>query len=300
MATTHTYSGLTDAVEARQNELIVKGSLGAPSLRTFDIYTNVKGKTVIPSLDTTVEFQDGAVCSFNANGSDVWGEVTLDPVILKVDKSWCFRAMSEKVEAWNNKLAIGMETAPYEEEFINNQLGAINEALDEAIWQGVSGITTGITEMLAGSGALSASTSSADTVSAVVDKVYALIPAKAYKAGKNGKVRMYMGYTEFGQYIQSLNSTCCAKVGLIDGAVDELAYPYDSRVILTPVVGLEGADYIVAAPEGGLAYGTDVEGSENIFRFKQDERQDDFFLKVAFKEAVAIKMPFYTVYAHLA
>lgn len=295
MATTHTYSGLTDAVELRRDELIVKGSLGAPSLKTFDIYTNIKGKTLIPALDTTVEFQDGAVCTFNPNSSDEWAEVELDPKILKVDKSWCFRAMADKMEAWNNKVAIGLETAPYEEEFINNQLGAINEALDVAIWQGVSGVTTGITQML--SGAVSAATG--DTIVATVGNIYALIPAKAYKAGKNGKVRMYMGYTEFGQFIQALNEQCCGKIGLIDGAVEELAYPYDSRVILTPVPGLEDADYIVAAPEGSLAYGTDVEGSENIFRFKQDEKDDSFFLKVAFREGVAVKIPDFTVYAQL-
>lgn len=294
MATTHNYSGLTDAVEIRRDELIVKGSLGAPSLKTFDIYTNIKGKTLIPSLDTTVEFQDGSVCTFNPNGSDEWGEVELDPKILKIDKSWCFRAMADKMEAWNNKVAIGLETAPYEEEFINNQLGAINEALDVAIWQGVSGVTTGITEML--SGAVSAATG--DTIVATIGNIYALIPAKAYKAGR-GKVRIYLGYTEFGQFIQALNEQCCGKVGLIDGAVEELAYPYDSRVILTPVPGLEDADYIVAAPEGSLAYGTDVEGSENIFRFKQDEKDDSFFLKVAFREGVAVKIPDFTVYAQL-
>lgn len=295
MATTHTYSGLTDAVEIRRDELIVKASLGLKELKTFDVYTNVKGKTLIPSLDTTVEFQDGAVCTFNPNGSDTWGEVELDPAILKIDKSWCFRAMSEKIEAWNNKLAIGLETAPYEEEFINSQLGAINDALSVAIWQGISGLTSGITQQL--SGAVSAATG--ETIVATVGNIYALIPAKAYKAGRNGKVRMYMGYTEFGQFIQAMNETCCGKVGVIDGAVEELVYPYDSRVILTPVSGLESANHIVAAPEGSLAYGTDVEGSENIFRFKQDEKTDEFYFKVAFKKANAVKMPAFTVYAQL-
>lgn len=298
MATTHTISGLTNAVEARRGELITKSSLGAESLKKgFDIYPNLVGKTVIPSLDTTVEFQDGAVCSFSPNGSDVWGEVALDPKILKVDKSWCFRAMYGKAEAWDAKVAIGLEEAPYEDEFINSQLGAIDEALDVAIWSGNTAAgMTGITQQL--SGAVSAATG--ETIIATVDNIYNAIPAKAFKAGRDGKVRMYMSHSTLQSYISALNAQCCGKVGLIDAAVDELAMPGDSRVILTPVVGLENLGYIVAAPNGSLAYGTgNPEDAQNIFRFKQDEKDDSFFLKVAFAAATAVKMPFYTVYAQI-
>lgn len=296
MATTHNYNDLTNAVEIRKDELIVKGSLGAESLKKgFDIYPNLKGRTIIPGLDTVVEFQDGAKCTFEPNGSDTWSEVALDPRILKVDKEWCFRTVNQKFEAWDVKVAIGLETAPYEDKFIDNQLGAINEALDKVIWQGneAAGVT-GITQQLEGI----TSVDGGGEIRTAVDNMVKAINVKAFKAGEDGKYRIYMGHTKFAQYVQALNAECCGKIGLIDlGSLEELAYPGDSRVILTPVIGLEDSAYIFGAPNGSLAYGTDVEGSENIFRFKQDEKNDTFFLKVAFTAATAVKMPFYSLYA---
>ena len=129
------------------------------------------------------------------------------------------------------------------------------------------------------------------TIDEKIDAIVAAIPAKAFKMGEGNLVRIYLSHSELASYIAALNGKCCGKIALIDGAVDELAYPGNSKVILTAVWGLEGLGYIVAVPAGSLAYGTNVEGSENIYRFKQDEKTDEFFLKVAFTAAVAPKLP---------
>ena len=91
-----------------------------------------------------------------------------------------------------------------------------------------------------------------------------------------------------------LNATCCANRPMIDANADSILYPGDSRVKIVPVSGLEGAEtkaLVVASVESNLVYGTDVEGSENAFKFWYDDKEDKFMLKVLFNAGVQVKFP---------
>ena len=48
---------------------------------------------------------------------------------------------------------------------------------------------------------------------------------------------------------------------------------------------------MLASPEDGLVYGTDIEGSENTYKFIFDEINDKFIFKVLFRAGTAIKHP---------
>ena len=62
------------------------------------------------------------------------------------------------------------------------------------------------------------------------------------------------------------------------------------------VAGLEVANsaetaYMVAATEDALVYGTDLEGSENVYRMWFDEKDEAFDFRVLFRAGTAIKHP---------
>ena len=107
-------------------------------------------------------------------------------------------------------------------------------------------------------------------------------------------VTMFVSHTTFRDYVTGLNATCCANRPMIDANADSILYPGDSRVKIVPVSGLEGAEtkaLVVASVESNLVYGTDVEGSENAFKFWYDDKEDKFMLKVLFNAGVQVKFP---------
>ena len=106
---------------------------------------------------------------------------------------------------------------------------------------------------------------------------------------------IFVSPSTFRSYVQGLNAVCCNNRPMIDAASESIAYPGDSRVTIIPVPGLEGeadTDAIaIATPAKNLVYGTDVEGSENTFKFWYDEKEDKFLFKVLFNAGTQIKFP---------
>lgn len=297
MATTTNWSGLTEYIDVHRDELIAKASASVKELDYFDLLLGVKHKETIPTLDTTIVFHDGSACGWNPDGSDIIGEVTIEVNPLEVEKEYCQRDFEKSFANYQLRWAAGRETLPFEEQIVNNQLNAINEALSVAIWSGNTAAgMSGLTEILeAQSGNTTNVDFSGKTIVEQVDAMVAGIPNDAFKYGYEGKVDIFMNYTQFRQYVAALNAQCCGKIGIVDANQDEMAYIGDSRVRLVPVDGLASYSIMVAAPARSLAYGTDVENSENIYDMWFDRKDAKFLFRVLFMAGVQVKLPGFTV-----
>ena len=274
---------------ATRDDLIVKAALGAKTLDYIAIYPNVKYKTQLNALDSTVVFADGNECGFNAQGTDTVSDRTLEVNPIKINKEWCPADLRKS--ALNNELLIaaGRETMPYEEKFVEANLNAIEKELDKAIWQGNGALIDGFIAQIEDASAvakvveLSAGASAKD----VIDGAYQNLTADAL--GHSPVI--FVSQTMFSQYVQALNAECCANRTPYDIASGEIAYPNDSRVRIIPVYGLEGEEVAVAGPADGFAYGTDVEGSEAVYDLWFDRSADMFRLKVLFNAGTALVYP---------
>lgn len=298
MAQTNNFSGLTEYVGAKRDELIVKASTQAKSLNYFDLYLGIKHEDIIPALDNTVVLGDGSSCGWNPDGSDIISEIALVVNPAEVEKEFCQRDFEKSWANYQLRWEAGREKLPFEEAFIDGNISATQEQLDQDIWS--SGTTaygmTGITGQLE---AVSGDTVNVDfsgkTIVEKVDAMVANMPANAYKYGYERKVNLFIGEDDWSEYVMALNATCCGKIGLIDANQEEFGYIGDSRVIIVPVPGLSGTHEMVLAPARSLAYGTDIEDSNSTVDFWFERKDAKFMLRILFMAGVAVKLPKYTV-----
>ena len=298
MAQTNNFSGLTEYVGVKRDELIVKASVEAKSLNDFDLYLGVKHKEIIPALDSTVVLGDGSACGWSADGSDIFTEIPLEVNPAEVEKEFCQRDFERTWANYQLRWEAGRETLPFEEAFINGNIAATQEQLEQDIWG--SGTTAyGMKGIIGQLADVSGDTTNVDFSGlSIVEKVDAMVAAMksdAYKYGYERKVNLFMGEDDWNSYVAALNATCCGKIGVIDANQEEFGYIGNSKVIIVPVPGLSETHKMVLAPARSLAYGTDVEDSQSTVDFWFERKDAKFLLRILFMAGVAVKLPTYTV-----
>lgn len=293
MATTLNISGITDYIKENRDELFVKSVAGSKTLDYVELYPNVVYKEALNYLDSEVEFGDGSTCTWDPTGSDTFSERFIEVVPLKINKQYCAKDMRKKWMNYQYNWEAGRIELPVNEAIANSNVAAAQEALEELLWQGDSGLSfEGFIEIASGESAvIDVEFASGSTATAKIDAMVAALPIRALKKG----VDIFVSYTDFRNYVQEQNATCCSKKEVLDAASESIGYFGDSRIRIIPVSGLEGTGVMLAAPKEGLAYGTDIVGSEGVYKWIVDEDTDLWKLKVEFTAGVQIKFPAETV-----
>lgn len=291
-------SGLTEYVNVHRDELLVKAAAGSKTLLYVDIMDGVRFKDSIPYLDSEVELRNGGSCDWQAGGSDTFTERTIESHPVAVNKEFCWKDFEKTFANYQLKWEAGRETLPFEQAIAESNLGKIQEAVEDMVWQGDA--TVGVTGFLADIAAESALTkeitgiTSANTIVEKVDAVVAGL--ESLPAIKKGAY-IFLSHSDFNAYIQALNASCCANRQIIDAAVESLTYVGDSRITLVPVAGLEGTGAIVGATKDALVYGCDVdEDSAKAYKFWYEDKTDKFYFKVLFRSGTALRWPDEIVY----
>lgn len=301
-------NALPEYVNQHADELLTKAMLEGTTLKYVSIMPRVKFKDSLTYLSTTVEFQDASTCGFNPQGDDTLSQRTIEVAPIKVNKTYCEKDLRKT--ALNHELLFeaGREKLPFEEKFMEGNITAINAELEEEIWQNDNtdlfpGFIYQIVAGDASVGPIDASLASGYDADDVIDLAYDKLPEVVLKKG----AVIFVSHSMFRAYVKALNATCCANRPMIDAASSEIDYPGDSRVKIVPVAGLQnakdpnGKDVLaVASWAKNFVYGTDVEGSENTFKFWFSDDDDVFKFKVLFNAGTAIAWPDEVVYIHEA
>lgn len=288
MANTVDLSGMGEYIRQNSDQLFVKSTVGAKTLDYVDLMLNVKHKEALNYLDSTVVL-DGGACGWNPQGSDVFSQRYIEVHPIEVEKEFCYFDFQNYVINEQMKFAAGRETlGSWEEKIANSNVEAVKAAVEDMLWKGNSG--AGVTGFLADAEEASAATVSfatGDTAVAKIDAVVAALTARMLAKGVN----IFVSATDFRNYVLESNGTCCGQRPLLDAAADSITYAGDSRVKIIPVLGLEGTGKIVAATADALVYGTDVEGSETIYRWFFDEKENKFLFHILFNAGTAVRFP---------
>lgn len=286
MATTLNINSLPEYVEVKKDQLFVDSIAGAKSLQYVENMLGVKGKEALNYLDSEVEVRE-ASCGWNPGGSDTFAQRYVEVKTAEVEKSWCYLDFSKAYTNAQMRFEAGLETLPFEEKIANSNVDKVKEAVENGVWQGISGITDG---WLAEAETESAATVDFASGMTVSEKVNAIVAAASAKMLAKG-VRIFMSITDFRNYVLESNSQCCANKPVLDAASDEITFAGDSRIKLIPVIGLEGTGAIVAATPDALVYATDIEGSESVYRLWFDESSQEFRFRILWNIGTAIKYP---------
>lgn len=302
MATTLSVSGLTDWVNVHRDELLVKATIGSKTMDYIDVLPNIKYKDAIPYLDSQIVLADGSTCSWDPAGSDIFSERFIETHAVKVNKEWCWKEFEKKFMNYQLNWEAGREpeNLPFEQKIAESNMGKIQEEVETMLWSGNSAanVTGFIADILAES-ALTTEVTGITSAMTAVEKIDAIVAAvQANKAVKKG-YNIFMSHTLFTAYINGLNAVCCNNRSVIDAASEELVYPGDSRIKLVPVAGLDDMNYVVASPADGLVYGTDIEGSDNVYKVWYSEDDDKFKFRVLFRAGTALRWPDEIIYAEV-
>lgn len=294
MANTVNFSGLTDYINENRDMLFVKSVSGAKTLDYVDLHPNVVNGERLHYLDSSVVLGDGSTCSPEAQGEDTFSERELKVIPIQVFKKFCAKAFREKWMNYQYNWEAGRIELPLNEAIAQSNIAAVQEAVENLVWKGdgdlgfngfldIASSETATTKVQFASGATA------------TEKIDAMVAALSVKALKRG-VDIFISFTDYRNYVQEQNSTCCSNKPVLNAADETITYFGDSRIRIIPVLGLEGTGAMLASPKFGLAYGTDIIGSEGTYKWVVDEITDNWYLKVDFTAGVQIAEPDMVVY----
>ena len=206
--------------------------------------------------------------------------------MIAINKEFCWKTLRNKWLNYDLSIAAGRETLPFEQKIAESNMAAIKKEVEKMVWQGNEGVgLAGLLAQMAADEAVVKVTGGTDTVEKV-EAVIAAIPGAALEKGVN----VFLSWTDFRAYVKAVNAECCSNT-IIDANVVALPYSGDSRITLVPVAGLEGTGKIVAAPFDAIVYGTDIVGSEGVYRMFYDVKEGKFLFDVQFTAGTALKFP---------
>jgi hypothetical protein len=278
-------NSLPDYIENKKDELFVKAVASTKTLDFVEIMPNVKYKEALNYLDSTVVLADGSECGWNPQGSDTFGSRFIEVKPISVQKEFCWKKLRQSYANWQMAFEAGRETMPFEDKVAQSQIAAIKKEVEKMVWQGNAtvGLDGFLAQMAADDAVVDVALSG--TITEKLDAVIAAIPAGALEKGTN----VFLSWTDFRAYVKAINAECCGNRGIIDANVVTLPYDGDTRITLVPVAGLEGTNKIAAAPYDALVYGTDIVGSEGVYRMIYDAKESKFLFDVLFNAGTALK-----------
>lgn len=282
-------TALTQYVDENKIGLIRKSALGARTLDYVTIQTGVVGPTAVNLLNTSIEFGDGASCGWDEKGESKVSQRTITPAQLKVNMSFCDKAMAKYFMNYEVNMAAGRATLPFEEAFANDVVEKTNAKLDNVIWNGIKiGETTykGFLDLVT-----EAPVETGDTLYGTFKNVYEAIPVEVLD-----KAVIFAGLDSFRSLVLELTKE---NLYYYNPTVDEkyeIVLPgTNTKVVGVP--GLNGTKKILAANPEHMFYGTDMAGDEEVFKMWYSDDNQEFRLNIGFSAGVQFAFPDQVVYA---
>ena len=285
-------------VDESNESLIAKTVLGGQSVGLFNLQTGVKGATAINLLNTDVTLQSALECGFTPVGASKISRRILDPVYLKVNMEWCDKNFLDTYAQHMVKIAAGMKTLPYAEEFTSHIIAKVNAALEKMLYQGKANLQKtefdGIMTIVSasGSGAIKVGTESG-TAWEKISKVYASVPEEAHK----DDLVILVSPSLYRKFIQGLVKANMYHYDANDANAQ--TYLPGTSVPVIPVEGLinDTKEFILALRKSNVIFGTDMTNDQEKFDFWYSKDKQTFKLAIEFTAGVQVAYPEEIVWA---
>ena len=275
-------SQLNVYVDENKLDLIRKSVLGAKTIDYLNLQTGIVGKTKINLLDTTVQFGDGSVCGWDEEGTSTITQREINPAPIKVNMSFCDKAMQKYFMNHQIAVAAGRSTLPFEEQFIAGVVEGVGKKLEDAIWNGVNINSVqydGFTQIV---------TKSVTTGSTVYDSVrnlYNGIPSASLM-----DTVIFIGIDGFRSLAGELTAKNLYHYDpKVDEAFEMILPGTTTKVIGVP--GLDGSNKAYAINTKHAFYGTDMQNDNETFDFWYSKDNQEFRLAINFVEGVQVAFP---------
>lgn len=289
-------SKLTKYVQEQRVPLINEVSLKAATVPYLSWQSDIKTSAKLNLLNTSVAFKSGLECNWTGGSSQALSQRELKTGVIKVEQAYCVRAMADYWTQYQVRIAADPGALPFEEDFTNGIVKAVDEAVEKAVWQGDTSSSVdnlkyfdGFLKIIgAEPDKVEVDTASLTTVYDKVKAVYAAIPAKAFE---RGEVQIFMGSDDYRTLVQELVTANLYHYNPGDaGKGNEYMLPgTDIKVI--GVNGLNGTHRIVASSKENMFIGFDLEGADKEFKLWYSEDNDTYRLRIVFNAGVQVAFP---------
>ena len=288
-------------VDANEKELIGKTLIGGKTAGLLNLQTGVKGSSYLNLLNADPTLQAGG-CGWDEDGDSTLTRREIKTGLIKVNIAFCDKDLIGTSMQHEVKVAVGAKTLPFEEEFVNQNLMAIQKKLEETIWQGdtASGVGhlkrfDGIIKVLDGASVVDAGTT-LDVVADAKGAVEAVVMALPNEIMDRADKVIFVGYDVFRAYVSQLQAANLFHYTADLAGSMELVIP-GTDIRLIGVHGLTGQKLIYGSYLENMYLGTDLEGDSEKFMFWYSEDNSEFRMKVEFNAGVQVAYPdFVAVY----
>lgn len=296
MANSPIVSSLPAYVEERRLPLVAKAILGGKVAKVFTLQSGIKSKAKINLVDTSIVFGDGKTCGWSEAGTTTLSQREIATGNIKINMAFCDKAMLDTWAQYEVRIAAGQKVLPFEDEFVENILARIQEAIDVLVFQGDTAVSNtnpntnkadGLIKILgAETSTPKVSLTSATTYFEYVNAVVAAIPA-AVRA--KGDVAVFVGYdTYYGYQADVLALNLYHYDVKADG--DEMLVA-GTNIRLIPVGGLNGTNNAIAGSLSNMFYGCDLADDSEIFRLWYSEDNGEFRFRAEFNVGTNVAYP---------
>lgn len=293
MANSPIVTSLPAYIEERRLPLIAKAVLGAKSISMFNLQTDVKEKTAINLLDTSVEVGDGKACGWEEKGSSTLSQRYIEPAYLKVNQAFCEKNLLGTWAGYLVKVAAGTETLPFEEMFAEDIIKNINAKVEKMVWQGDKDNAEGRVEfdgllkiLKAENDVVKLTFQTDESIYDRIKNVYKSIPAEVVA---KEDMAIFVGEDDYRTFIQELveKNLYHFNPDYKDG---EYVLP-GTAIKVVAVNGLNGTHSIVAASRANIVAGVDMANDSEVMDLWYSKDNREFRLAVEFVTGVQVARP---------
>jgi hypothetical protein len=300
-------SGLSNYTNQQALPLITKSLFEAKTVSLINKQVGVKYIDALNLMDTDATFQYGNTCGFSSSGSTVFTQRSLTAVHTKIHESLCPKAL-EKYWMQTQLMAGSMENAiPFEQQYAEQKVKAIQKALETAVWQSDSSVTTGamdgfakifadasVTNLNASGYGFSTALTFATLLSTTSNAIKLLNAFETYMPadilGKDD-VAIFCGWDVYRAIKQGLVATNYFNTAYLAGAeTGEFMIPA-SNIKVIAVHGLNGTYDLYAGRLSNFYFGTDLLNEEERFEIFYAKEADEVRFVTEFKAGVQVAFP---------
>ena len=294
MATTNpNVDAIVGYVEQQRVPLIGKSVLGAKAPQYFNLMTGVKGTTALNIINADPALQCGNACGFTSENDTTFSQREIEPIPFKVNMTFCDKNLLDTWANYEVKVAAGIKSLPFEEEWTDQIVARVQDKLEKFIWAGgqyCEKTVKGIEGILNTENGIKVTATSGDSIYTKLVELFLALPDTVQAADDVVAFVNYKSYNKLVQEILSASHYHLDVTNLEDGIV----LPGTRvKVIPSQGIGSGAADKTLAVigRASNFYFGTDMRGDSEVFDLWYSKDNREFRLAIEFVAGAQVAFP---------
>jgi hypothetical protein len=291
-------SAIKGYVQANEKSLVGKAVLKSKTAKLFSLQLGVKGSANLNNLTASPVLQAGG-CGITPAGTTNISKRVINTALLGVNQALCMDDLIGTQLENDIKVGLGLETMPFEQKVVEQNVAEIQKAGENLIWNGdvtitgstYMGLTNGIVKILSTESVIDATDTVAKNVvtdaKAVIEKVISLIPDEALDMED---VTVFCGNDTYRAYVAQLQAANLYHyTANLDGGFSMQIPGYNIK--LEGIGALNGKKRVYGTFASNFVLGTDLVSDSESAKLVEDEVTDLTHLKMKFNLGTQVRFP---------